>query len=181
MGSTGSRYDRPSPGYPDEGRVARIVAAGVISSLTAGLTLGLSEVIGAAISGGSLLQPIQVAASLLLRERAFADAYLPLAIPLGVSVHFSMALLYGYAFGVANSNARFSTLVSPAREILLGAVYGALLCLLNFVVIGPYLYPWLSGTSLLLQLAAHVIAFGIPLAGLFSLAERHTFHRSGLL
>ena len=92
---------RPSARYPDEGRVGRIVAAGVVASLGAGLALGLSEILGAGLAGSSLVLPVQSAASLLIRERAFADDYFALAIPLGVSVHFSLAMLYGYAFGIA--------------------------------------------------------------------------------
>jgi hypothetical protein len=161
--------------------VARIVAAGMNASLGAGLSLGLIEMLGATVSGASPLWPIRVAASVLIRERAFADSYVGLAIPLGLGVHFALALLYGYAFGVANSNALSPTLVSPAKEIVLGALYGTVLSLLNFLVIAPYLYPWIAETSVPLQVAAHVIFFGIPLGGFFAHTERHTLRRSGLL
>jgi hypothetical protein len=181
MGNQDRAFDRPSKRYPDEGRVDRIVATGVLASLGAGLIFGVVETLGSAILGGSLLWPMQAAASLLIRERAFLPEYFALAIPLGVSIHFSLAMLYGYAFGIANSNAAFSTLMSPVRELVLGSLYGVLLWFVNFLLIGPYLYPWLEDTRPVLQLVAHVAFFGVPLAGIFELRERRTLRRHGRL
>jgi hypothetical protein len=169
---------KPRRRFPMEGWALSLEYEGMVASLVAGTIFGALEVLGAIVTQAAPLRPIEAAASLLIRERAYLAEYLPLSIPLGIAVHFSLATLYGYAFGLMSTEARMRTRLNFAREAVLGFGFGLLIWAVNFVVIARGLYPWLRG-DLLAQALPHGIGFGLPLSLLFSRKERRRVVRTG--
>src|SRR3954467_15080612 len=90
-----------------EGVIGRIESETVTSGVAAGFIMGLSEVIASVLSGQSALLPLRGAASILLREDAFG-ANVPLISLVGAAVHFSIAVMFGFAYGVVNSQIPWS-------------------------------------------------------------------------
>ena len=148
------------------------------SSLVAGATFGVVELVGAMVLGQSPLFIVESTASLVMRETAYLPEYVALSIPLGIAVHFSLATLYGYAFGLMSTEARLSTRLNGGRAAVLGAVYGSLLYLFNFQFVARQIYPWLMATSHVAQWLAHALAFGGVLGLLFVRRERRRVARS---
>ncbi len=159
-----------------EGVVGRIESETVLSSVAAGFVMGLSEVIASVLSGQSPLLPLRSAASIVLREDAFGrDA--PMIALIGVVIHFSIAVMYGFAYGVFNSQLSWTKRVRGMRQAVLGVAFGVAIWLLDFQFIGRLFYPWLLDHSQVVQLGIHAFGFGLPLGLLF--AEREPPLRVG--
>ncbi|HEY3594797.1 MAG TPA: hypothetical protein VGL13_13025 [Polyangiaceae bacterium] len=165
--------------FPTESFALYLEDEGIRASIAAGAALGVVEILGAWILHAAPLEPIKAAASLLLRERAYQSGYLAFAVPLGIAVHFSLALLYGYAFGLMSTEARLATRLNAVREAAIGFGFGLALWAINFVVIARGLYPWLYATHQLAQALLHGIAFGVPLSVLFARTEQRRVERMG--
>jgi hypothetical protein len=150
-----------------EGVIGRIESETVVSGVAAGFIMGLSEVIASVLSGQSALLPLRSAASIVLREDAFGDNA-PLIALVGAAVHFSIAVMFGFAYGVVNSQIPWAERVRGLRQAVLGGGFGTLLWLLNFQFIGRFFYPWMLDHSQAVQWAIHAFAFGLPLGVLFA-------------
>jgi hypothetical protein len=159
-----------------EGVVGRIESETVRSAVVAGFIMGLSEVIASMVSGESALLPLRNAASIVLGRDAFGpDA--PMIALIGTAVHFSIAVMFGFAYGVANSQIVWAERVRGARQAAMGIAFGTLVWLLDFQLIGRLFYPWMLEHSQLVQWALHAFGFGLPLGLL--LAEREPPLRVG--
>jgi hypothetical protein len=170
---------KPRRRFPTESFALYLEDEGVRASLVAGAFFGALEIVVSWMAHAAPLLPILAAASLLLRERAYQSGYLAFSLILGIAVHFSLALLYGYAFGLMSTEARLATRVNAAREAVIGLGFGFLLWFVNFVVIARGLYPWLFASNQLGQAALHAVGFGLPLSWLFARNERRRVARTG--
>jgi hypothetical protein len=148
----------------------------LIASLAAGGIFGALEILSA-LAVGSPLWPIEAAASLLMRERAYYPEYLALAIPMGIAVHVSLTIVYGFGYGIMSSDARLATRLSPSREAGIGFIFGACIWLLNFQLVARLFYPWLVETNQFVQLLLHAGGFGTVLALLFRRKELRRVNR----
>ena len=108
-----------------EGVIGRIESETVTAGVAAGFVMGLSEVIASVLSGQSALLPLRSAASILLREDAFG-ANAPLISLVGAAVHFSIAVMFGFTYGVVNSQIPWSERVRGMRQALLGVGFGTI-------------------------------------------------------
>jgi hypothetical protein len=159
-----------------EGVVGRIESETVLSGVAAGFVMGLSEVIVSLVSGQSALVPLRHAASVVLGEDAFG-ANAPTAALVGAIVHFSVAVMYGFAYGVFNSQMAWKKRVVGLYQAALGIAFGTVIWLLDFQFIARLFYPWMLDHSQFLQWALHAFGFGLPLGLLF--AEREPPLRIG--
>jgi hypothetical protein len=107
-----------------------------------------------------------------MREHAFDESSLAVAVPIGLIAHFSLVLTYGFLYGLMSSDARISTRLNARREAGLGALFGAGIWLINFQLVARLFYPWLFETNQIAQLVLHVGAFGATLALLLRRQER---------
>jgi hypothetical protein len=159
-----------------EGVMGRIESETVIAGVAAGFVMGLSEVFAAVLSGQSALLPLRAAASIVLGDDAFGTNA-PLIALVGAAVHFSIAFMFGFAYGVVNSQIPWSDRVRGTRQALMGIAFGTAIWLLDFQFIGRLFYPWMLEHSQLVQWALHAFGFGLPLGLLF--AEREPPLRVG--
>jgi hypothetical protein len=170
---------KPRRRFPTESWTLYLEDEGIRASLLGGALFGVLEILAAGVINAAPLEPIKAAASLLLRERAYQPGYLAVSLVLGVAVHFSLAVLYGYAFGLMSTEIRLRTRLNFAREASIGLVFGLILWAINFVIIARGLYPWLYAANQTAQAVLHAIGFGLPLSYLFARNERRRVARMG--
>lgn len=122
-----------------------------------------------AVAGVSAATPLRYAASIVMRDHAFAAMPL-IAIVAGLSVHICAAALFGHLFGlVASDHTRFvrdNRRDNPSLMAFLGAVAGLGIWLIDIQLMGRLFYPWFLAYPLSVALL-HVLAFGVPLAIVF--------------
>jgi len=171
--------NKPRRRFSTESWTLYLEDEGIRSSLLAGVAFGALQILAASAANAAPLEPIKAAASLLLRDRAYQPSYWVFSLVLGVAVHFSLALLYGYAFGLMSTEIRLRTRLSFVREALLGILFGLIVWGINFAVIAHGLYPWLYATNLTAQALLHALGFGLPLSLLFARNERRRVARVG--
>jgi len=152
--------------------VGILESEGLVASLIAGATFGITEMVAAMLLHGDPLWPIQAAASLFMQEHAFDTSALAVALPLGLVTHVCMTLSYGFLYGLVSSDLRLSTRLNASREAALGALMGAVVWLLNFQLVARLFYPWLFATNQVAQFGLHVFTFGVVLALLFRRKEQ---------
>lgn len=146
---------------------------GALFGLVAGIILGVAEVIAAAAMGVKALQPIRMFASVVLGQEALTTTSLAGALVAGIVVHLVLSTLFGALYGMVNATFSKETETSYARQAGLGLLFGAGLWIVNFQIIARIAYPWfLDETSQGLQVVLHAVAFGLPLALMYTLAER---------
>jgi len=106
-----------------------------------------------------------------MSRHAFEAGWLSVLV-LGSIVHFSVATMYAFAFGVFNTQVPWRSRIWGAREGLLGMVFATLIWLLDFQLIARFFYPWMLDHSQLMQWWLHVVGFGFPLGLLFATREK---------
>jgi hypothetical protein len=153
-----------------EGVIGRIESETVTAGIVAGFVMGLLEVLASVLSGESALLPLRSAASIVLRQDAFGPDAAMIAL-VGAAVHFSIAVMFGFAYGVIGSQIPWSKRVRGARQAVMGIAFGTGIWLLDFQFLGRVFYPWMLAHSQLVQWAIHAFGFGLPLGLLFSERE----------
>jgi hypothetical protein len=154
-----------------EGFVGRIEAETVVSGIVAGAIMAGLEMVASLAGGHHLLLPFRYAASVLMSRDAF-DAGWVSVIVLGSLVHFSIATMYAFAFGVFNTQVPWRSRIWGAREGLLGMAFATVIWVLDFQLIARFFYPWMLDHSQVMQWWVHVVGFGFPLGLLFATREK---------
>jgi hypothetical protein len=112
--------------------------------------------------GGSALLPVRNIGAMALGEQALLPDYsLALAVGVGMIVHTLLAGLYGATFGfVVGSLA----VLRGSRPALLTAAagMGLLLWVVNLYIFAPLLFPWFAENNAVVEIAARIIFFGLP-------------------
>jgi uncharacterized membrane protein YagU involved in acid resistance len=80
---------------------------------------------------------------------------------IGVAVHIVMSMAFGIVFALVTPMLR-----TNGTAALVGTVYGALLYVVNFLLLSPLLFPVLQDANQPFELFAHVV-FGTVLAFFF--------------
>jgi hypothetical protein len=154
-----------------EGFVGGIEAETVVSGVIAGAIMAALESLGSLISGEHLLLPFRYAASVVMSSRAFEAGWFAVLI-MGTIVHFSIATMFAFAYGVLNTQVPWRSRIWGAREALMGIVFATAIWLLDFQVIARFFYPWMLDHSQLVQWWIHAVGFGFPLGLLFAAREK---------
>jgi hypothetical protein len=154
-----------------EGFVGRIEAETVISGVVAGAIMAGLEIMASLAGGHHLLLPFRYAASVVMSRHAFEAGWLTVVL-LGGLVHFSIATMYAFAFGVFNTQVPWRSRIWGAREGLLGMTFATVIWLLDFQLIARFFYPWMLDHSQMTQWWLHVVGFGFPLGLFFATRER---------
>lgn len=127
--------------------------AGVLCGLVAGAAYLLAQMLFVAAVGGSIWEPLQRIAAMLLGPNAApppADMSNTIA-GIGLLVHFGLAIVYGRA---TEWLVRGSAAVPAAIK---GAALGGGLYLLNFWLIAPTSFAWFAGSPVLVTLVDHLL------------------------
>jgi hypothetical protein len=154
-----------------EGFVGRIEAETVVSGVVAGAIMAGLEMVASLAGGHHLLLPFRYAASVLMSRDAFSAGWLSVIV-MGSLVHFSIATMYAFAFGVINTQVPWRSRIWGAREGLLGMIFATFIWVLDFQLIARFFYPWMMDHSQVMQWWLHVVGFGFPLGLLFAAREK---------
>ncbi len=157
---------------------ARFETDGIVAGLLAGGVMLIAALLLSALSGAGAFTPLRYAASIVMREHAFAAMPL-IAIVAGLSVHVCASALFGHLFGlVASDHSRFvrdNRRDNPSLMSLLGATAGLGIWAIDIQLMGRMFYPWFLAYPLSVLLL-HVVAFGIVLGVVFRwLRNRRAF------
>lgn len=144
--------------------------------IIAGVIFGVVEIIAAAMMDNPLLMPLQMFASIVMGQEAFAETAGGGTLLTGIIVHLVLSAIFGVVYGVVNAQFGAATQTSWGRQIGVGAAFGFALWLVNFQIIARLFYPWFLGTPQFLQMMMHVLFFGLPLALMYAGAERREHH-----
>lgn len=154
----------------------RGVKEGIGYGLIAGMIFGVMEIVGAAIMGNPPLMPIRMFASVVLGHSALMESSLATAVAIGIVAHLALSGVFGLVYGAINGLLSSETETSYGRQTALGLLFGAMLWIINFQLIGRALFPWFLGTPQFLQMLMHAMFFGLPLALLYAATERRVQH-----
>lgn len=119
----------------------------------------------AAMSGEKPFYALHLFASLVMGEGVLQTRSVgPLII--GTLVTVALSTLYGMIYAVFNPPSMLGDRTKWHLQALFGALFGALLWLINFQLFSRLLFPWLVATPQAVLLVSHALFFGVPL-GMF--------------
>lgn len=144
--------------------------------IVAGVIFALAEIFATAIMGDPALMPLQLFASIVMGQEAFAATAGGGVLFIGVIVHLVLSASFGLIYGVINAQFNATTQTNWGRQVWLGLAFGVGLWLVNFQIIARILYPWFLGTSQFAQVVLHALFFGLPLSLMYASAERREHH-----
>lgn len=145
---------------------------GIEFGLVAGVIFAVMEMVGAAFMGDPIAMPFRMFASVLLGRDALMTTPLGTAFIVGAIMHLVLSGVFGLIYGLLGSRWAAETRQSWGREIVSGLLFGAALWFVNFQLIARAVYPWFLETPQFLQALMHSVFFGLPLALLYTAAER---------
>jgi len=154
-----------------EGFVGRIEAETVVSGVIAGAIMIGVESMASLVTGRHVLLPFRYAASIVMGSDALEGSWLSVFI-LGTIVHFSIATMFAFAYGVMNTQLPGRERAWGAREAMLGMLFATVVWLLDFQLIARFFYPWMLDHSQPVQWWLHAVGFGLPLGLLFAAREK---------
>lgn len=145
---------------------------GIAFGLIAGILFAAAEIVASVLHGGSPLMPIRMFASILAGSAALNTGLLGTTVLWGGLIHIGLSVCFGLIYGLINARLSTETETRWGRQAWLGLTYGAMLWLVNFQIIGRYLFPWFLTTAPFLQMVLHAVFYGLPLALMYAAAER---------
>lgn len=152
--------------------VGALVSRGAAAGFTAGLAFIIATMYFADYSGKSTVAPF-VAISTVFHATSkpiMTPAALPAEVITGVVLHFALSIAFGIGFAVV------ARLVRNAWQLVAAAlVYGTLLWVLNFEILGRTVFPFFSnphGPNVTFQGIIHPFIFGLFLVPFFLGAVR---------
>jgi uncharacterized membrane protein YagU involved in acid resistance len=135
-----------------------------------GILAGTLNLVGAAmIFGGSAMHGFQTIASGLLGDRAFSGG--PSTALLGAALHYIMSIVAAALYWTAATRLK----LLKDHWLVGGAAFGVLVYVVMNLVVVPLSMaagPDLSALTVAKELAAHILLFGIPIAGVARIARR---------
>ena len=133
-------------------RVLRAVIGGLIAgAVFLGITMWFASSLGDPADG-----PLMMIATMLQGEDAMKTGAANPAVGLGI--HAALSVLFGLVFALVTPRLQTNGTVA-----LVGIIYGALLYVVNFLVISPVAFPIFEMANQPFELAVHIV-FGAVLA-----------------
>ena len=145
----------------------RVVREGIGFGMIAGVIFGAAELVAAAGAG----TPIRMAASVVLGREALGSS-VGTTFLAGIVVHLVMSAVLGLVYVELDARLPAYEQVRYWRQLGLGLVFGALVWLIGFEVVAPWLYPWFLTGHPAAQLVFHALFFGAPLGLMMAASER---------
>ena len=149
--------------------------AALWAGLIAGVVFMMMEMILVAVAGGgSPWGPSRMIAAMVMGEQVLPP---PATFDAGVFtvamvVHFVLSIVLAFIFAWVASRWRMSLGIA----LLVGAVFGLLVYLINFYPIAAALFPWFAMGRNWITIISHV-AFGLVLAWSYLAIARKTYSR----
>ncbi len=132
---------------------------GAIGGVLAGMVFAAVTMWFTDSTAGKADMPVRMISTILKGDKAMAAG--TTSVGLGVLVHLVLSALFGMLFALAVPRLR-----SNGTVALAGTVYGAVLYLVNFVVLAPLAFTVFQSANQPFELFAHVV-FGTLLSFAF--------------
>jgi hypothetical protein len=146
---------------------------GVLFGLAAGVVLALAEVVLAVAAGDSPLRPVRMSAGVALGPPAFTpQVSVGTALLVGLGVHFALSAVFGLLYSVLEAMLPVDGRGQWEFQAPVGMLFGIFLWMVSFQFVGRGYYPWFLDVPQFPQIVLHAVFLGLPLAMLFTAAER---------
>ena len=146
---------------------------GLLFGLAAGVVLALAEVVLAVATGESALRPVRMSAAVALGPPAFTqDVAVGTALLVGLGVHFALSAVAGLAYSFLDAMLPLDGRSRWEFQSAVGMLFGIAVWLVSFQFVGRGHYPWFLEVPQFPQIVLHSVFLGLPLAMLFTAAER---------
>jgi hypothetical protein len=139
--------------------VGRRLLRGAIGGLVAGIAFIVVTMWFASTQGSPPVAPFKLISTLILGAGALESG--SASVPLGVAIHAVLSIAFGAVFALAAP-----MLASNGTVALAGGAYGALLFVVNFLVLGSTVFPQFQMPNWPFELVVHIV-FGHLLAVAF--------------
>lgn len=146
---------------------------GLLFGLAAGVVLALAEVVLAVATGESPMRPVRMSAAVALGPPAFTqEVAAGTALLVGLGVHLALAAVAGLVYSVLDAMLPLDGRGRWEFQSAVGMLYGIAVWLVSFQFVGRGYYPWFLEVPQFPQIVLHSLFLGLPLAMLFTAAER---------
>ncbi|AKF84469.1 hypothetical protein SAMN05443572_114142 [Myxococcus fulvus] len=146
---------------------------GLLFGVAAGVVLALAEVVMALASGDSPWRPVRMSASVVLGPRAFGEDYpLGTLVMLGVGMHLAVSAIVGVFYSFLDAMLPPDGRGRWEFQAAVGMLFGIGVWLVDFQFVARGYYPWFLDVPQFAQIVLHAVFLGLPLAMLFTAAER---------
>jgi hypothetical protein len=151
---TAAAVDRTGDLPPES--VARRSLRGAVAGLLAGAAFIAVTMWFASSMGDPAQGPLKMISTIVLGQGALESGTASAGV--GLVVHAVLSVAFGIAFGLIAPLLR-----TNGTAALVGAVYGALLYVVNFLVVAPIAFPVFAMANQPFELVVHIV-FGVLLA-----------------
>lgn len=159
--------------------VVSVFKHGAIGGLIAGAVFAVAEVVAAVWQGLPPSAPVQMIAAVVLGARALTEVEVTFAtVGLALGLHAFLSVVYGVMLALV-SMATLAAGTSVRGLTLAGMGFGFVLWLVNFFLIAPLTFPWLTPTDRAVQFVAHVFFYGAPLGFYLGKVLAHSIELEG--
>ncbi|CAM4520839.1 hypothetical protein [Corallococcus exiguus] len=146
---------------------------GLLFGLAAGVLLALAETALAVAAGEGPLVPVRMSAAVVLGPPAFTpQVSTALAIAVGLGVHLVIAAGWGVVYALLDAMLPLDGRGRWEFQAAVGMLFGIFVWLVNFQLLGRGYFPWFLSVPQFLQIVWHAVFLGLPMALLFTAAER---------
>lgn len=146
---------------------------GLLFGLAAGVVLALAEVVFALAAGDSPLRPLRMSAGMVLGPRVFGEGFpLGTMLPVGVGIHLAISAIVGLFYSILDAMLPPDGRGQWEFQAAVGMLYGIAVWLVDFQFVARGYYPWFLDVPQFPQIVLHSVFLGLPLAMLFTAAER---------
>ncbi len=146
---------------------------GLLFGVAAGVVLALAEVALAGAMGDSLLRPVRMSAGLLLGPPALTpEVSAGTALLLGMGVHLALSAVWGLLYSFLDAMLPPDGRGRWEFQAAVGMLFGIFIWLVSFQFVGRGYAPTFLEVPQFPQIVLHAVFLGLPLAMLFTAAER---------
>lgn len=146
---------------------------GLLFGLAAGVVLALAEVVLAMAAGDSPMRPVRMSAGVALGPPAFTpQVSTATALLVGLGVHLALSAVLGLLYSVLDAMLPVDGRGRWEFQAPVGMLFGIFAWLVSFQFVGRGYYPWFLDVPQFEQIIMHAVFMGLPLAMLFTAAER---------
>jgi hypothetical protein len=146
---------------------------GLLFGVAAGVLLALAETALAVAAGESPFVPARMSAAVVLGTPAFTpQVSTALAVVAGLGVHLVIAAGWGLVYSLLDAMLPVDGRGRWEFQAAVGMLFGIFVWLVDFQLLARGYFPWFLGVPQFLQIVWHALFLGLPLALLFTAAER---------
>ncbi|AFE07908.1 hypothetical protein COCOR_08064 [Corallococcus coralloides DSM 2259] len=146
---------------------------GLLFGLAAGVLLALAQTALAVAAGEGPLVPVRMSAAVVLGPPAFTpQVSTALAVAVGLGVHLVIAAGWGVVYALLDAMLPVDGRGRWEFQAAVGMLFGIFVWLVDFQLLARGYFPWFLSVPQFLQIVWHAVFLGLPMALLFTAAER---------